>query len=269
METPRIRKSRASSSDEARRYRQQGHDDALLFATSIGLNEDYKNDAKAKKDVIDPSGDAHSVKSGKKKWQIFLYGLNRFSNDFRVMNGIGELLIECIRAFPESFEEYQSSKPEAKERLRPHMVALAEKLKSEHRLETFLNKSLFNGGEVNYLTILENDKFNVFWGKEVSKVMADNLEVDNSKARQKGQFSEQKVVLKYKGVNLGEIEMRNDSPVHYREIRFNMVKPKAMKLLFENIKEKKEFNKDVIMYGEAIRHFGNWTAKEKEAYEGN
>jgi hypothetical protein len=56
METPRIRKSRASSSDEARRYRQQGHDDALAFALAIGLNEDYKNDAKAKKDVIDPSG---------------------------------------------------------------------------------------------------------------------------------------------------------------------------------------------------------------------
>lgn len=81
METPRIRKSRASSSDEARRYRQQGHDDALLFALSIGLNEDYKNDAKAKKDVIDLSGDAHSVKSGEKKWQIFLYGLNRFESD--------------------------------------------------------------------------------------------------------------------------------------------------------------------------------------------
>ena len=70
MAKPRIRKSRASSSDEARRYRQQGHDDALLFALAIGLNEDYKNDTKAKKDVIDLSGDAHSVKSGEKKWQI-------------------------------------------------------------------------------------------------------------------------------------------------------------------------------------------------------
>lgn len=67
------RKTRASSSAEARRYRQQGHDDALRFAIAIGLNKDYKNDPKAKKDVIDPSGDAHSVKSGEKKWQIFLY----------------------------------------------------------------------------------------------------------------------------------------------------------------------------------------------------
>jgi len=63
----KIRKSRASSPEKARQARQQGYDDALLFAKSIGLNEDYKNDLKAKKDVIDPSGDAHSVKGGQKK----------------------------------------------------------------------------------------------------------------------------------------------------------------------------------------------------------
>ena len=55
METPRIKKSRASTSEQARQYRQQGHDDALEFALSIGLDRDYKNDAKAKKDVIDLS----------------------------------------------------------------------------------------------------------------------------------------------------------------------------------------------------------------------
>ncbi len=260
METPRIRKSRASSSDEARRYRQQGHDDALLFALAIGLDKDYKNDAKAKKDVIDPSGDAHSVKSGKKKWQIFLYGQNRFESDssFRVMNGMGQHLIDCINAFPSSFAKYQSNKAEAKERLRPNMVALAEKLKDKYRLRAFIGKSIFNAGEVNYLTVFEDNKFHIFWGKEVEQVMADNLEVANSQARQAGQFPEQKVILKYEGVNLGEVEMRNDSAVHYREIRFNMVKPKAMKLLFSKITLRKEFNENVIVYGEAIKHFGRW-----------
>lgn len=64
----KIRKSRASSSEEARRYRQQGYDDALEFALLIGLSSDYKNDPHAKKDVIDPSGDAHSLKGGEVKW---------------------------------------------------------------------------------------------------------------------------------------------------------------------------------------------------------
>ena len=66
---------RALSSADARWVRQRGHNDALEFALAIGLPRDYRNDPQAKKDVIDPSGDAHSVKSGEKKWQIFLYGL--------------------------------------------------------------------------------------------------------------------------------------------------------------------------------------------------
>ena len=90
-----MRKKRGLNAEDARMVRQKGHDDALKFALAIGLSSDYKNDIKAKKDVIDPSGDAHSVKSGKKKWQIFLYGLGRFRKDeaFIVMNGIGELLM--------------------------------------------------------------------------------------------------------------------------------------------------------------------------------
>ncbi len=62
--------SRGSSPEQARNVRQRGHDNALRFALSIGLQSDYRNDPHAKKDVIDPMGDAHSLKSGGKKWQI-------------------------------------------------------------------------------------------------------------------------------------------------------------------------------------------------------
>ncbi len=260
METTKIRKSRASGSDQARKYRQQGYDDALGFALAIGLDKDYKNDPKAKKDVIDPSGDAHSLKSGQKKWQVFLYGLGRFENDafFKVMNGIGQLLINCINSFPPKYEDYIKNKAEAKEKLRAHMLALAEKLQDKDRLRAFIGKSMFNSGEVNYLTVLENGKYHVFWGKEVERVMAENLEVGNSKAILKGQFAEQKVIFRYEGKNLAELEMRNDSPIHYREIRFNMIKPKAIKLLSDKILLRKDFNDKVVLWGEAIRHFGHW-----------
>lgn len=175
---------------------------------------------------------------------------------------MGQHLIDCIDSFPESFAEYQLNKAEAKRKLAPNMVALAGKLKDKHRLRAFISKSMFNGGEVNYLTVLADSKFHIFWGKEIEQVMADNLEVTNSQALQAGQFPNQKVLLKYEGVNLGEIEMRNDSLIHYREIRFNMYKPKAMKLLFDKIIIKKEFNKKVIVFGEAIKHFGRWPLKE-------
>jgi hypothetical protein len=56
-----LRKSRASSSEQARAYRAQGYTDAKEFAHAIGLADDYKNNNLAKKDVIDLSGDAHFV----------------------------------------------------------------------------------------------------------------------------------------------------------------------------------------------------------------
>src|SRR3989338_4628097 len=253
-------KRKAMTSEKARHVRAQGYRDALEFALAIGLSTDYKNDPQAKKDVIDLSGDAHSVKSGEKKWQVFLYGLGRFESDhaFVVMNGIGALLTECINAFPPTYAQYQRDKIAAKERLRIPMVKLSEKLKERPRLKAFLNKSLFNGGEVNYLTVKQDGVFHVFLNKDVVDVFGDNLEVCNSRAISAGQMPEQKVLLRYNGKNLGELEMRNDSEVHYREVRFNMIKPKVMELLFEKIPMNKKFNETVLVYGNAPRRFGRW-----------
>jgi len=239
-----MRKKRALTTEGARAVRQKGYDDALEFALAIGLSTDYKNDSQAKKDVIDLSGDAHSVKGGIKKWQV--------------MNGIGALLAECINAFPTTYAKYRRDKVAAKERLRIPMVKLAEKLKERPRLKAFLNKSLFNGGEVNYLTVKQDEVFHVFLNKDVVDTLGDNLEVCNSRAISAGQMPEQKVLLRYNGKNLGELEMRNDSEIHYREVRFNMIKPKVMELLFEKIPMTKKFNDKVLMYGNAPKRFGRW-----------
>lgn len=255
-----MRKKRGSTPEDARIRRQRGHNDALEFALAIGLTRDYENDQKAKKDVIDPSGDAHSVKSGEKKWQVFLYRRNRFESDeaFGVMNGIGDLCIECIDSFPLSYEEYQCDKSAAKERLRIPMVKLAEKLQDRRRLRAFLNKSFFNLGEVNYLIAKHRGLFHVFLSKDVVKVFGDCFEVCNSKARSSGQMSEQKVLFRYNGKNVGELEMRNDSTQHYREVRFNMLIPKAMELLFAKIKLAHKYSNLVLVYGNAARRFGRW-----------
>lgn len=257
-----MRRKRALTTEGARAVRQKGYDDALEFALAIGLSSDYKNDLQAKKDVIDPSGDAHSVKGGVKKWQVFLYGLGRFESDhaFVVMNGIGALLAECINAFPSTYAEYRRNKIAAKERLRFPMVKLAEKLKEKPRLKAFLNKSLFNGGEVNYLTVKQDGIFHVFLNHDVIDVLGDNLEVCNSRAISAGQMPEQKVLFRYNGKNLGELEMRNDSEIHYREVRFNMIKPKVMAVLFAKIPMTKKFSDKVLIYGNASRRFGRWGA---------
>ena len=74
---------------------------------------------------------------------------------------------------------------------------------------------------------------------------------------------EQKVLFKYKGINLAELEMRNDSLKHYRQIRFNMVKPKMVHLLFKMITLKKEHNSLVYVYGNAAKKFGRWNKNYK------
>jgi hypothetical protein len=251
---------RASSSVQAREYRAQGLADALEFALAIGLSSDYQNNPIAKKDVIDPSGDAHTVKSGEKKWQIFLYGLERFWQDdtWGAMNGIGDTLAECIQCFPTNFRAYQRNKSAAKERLRRPMRKLAELLQDKRRLRAFLDKSLFNAGEVNYLTVKHEGIFHVFLNKDVVKVFNDNLEVCNSRAITRNQTPEQKVLFRHNGLNLGELEMRNDSVIHYRQIRFNMLKPKVMALLFATIPLTSKYNDKVWVYGDASRQFGRW-----------
>lgn len=261
--TRRVKHYRGSTSEAAREYRQRGHDDAKVFALLLGLESDYQNDLQAKKDVIDPSGDAHSVKSGEKKWQIFLYGLNRFESDniFKFLDGVGELLISCINSFPTDFDDYQRNKLMYKNRLQIPMFNLAQKLRNKSLLKAFISKSMFNGSEVDYLTVFDKGVYHVFWGPEVVDVLSENFEVTNSQARTSGQLDNQKVIFKYQDRNVGELEMRNDSSIHYREIRFNMYKPKIMALLFEKIEKTSELGVAINVYGKASKKFGRWKNK--------
>jgi hypothetical protein len=89
-------------------------------------------------------------------------------------------------------------------------------------------------------------------------VLCENLTVLNSSATSSASTPEQKVILRYEGLNLGEIEMRNDSPKHYREIRFNMMKPRVMALLYSKIPKTDTYGVHVLVYGNANKHFGRW-----------
>ncbi|MCY3573674.1 MAG: hypothetical protein OXG92_09815 [Chloroflexi bacterium] len=173
------------TSDQARHVRQAGHNDELRFAHLIGLSGVYTGDTKGKTDVIDRNGDAHSVKSGNLKWQIFLYRRSRIEADpdFGYMDGIGEILINCIDAFPEIRDDYVENKPFYKSRLQPHMRALRNKLADRGILSEFFDKAMFNAGEVEYLTVLQNDQFHVFYRQDVLRVLSAQISVENSKAR--------------------------------------------------------------------------------------
>lgn len=251
---------RASTAKAARAYRQKGHDDALRFALAIGLDSDYRRDQAAKKDVIDPAGDAHSVKSGQKKWQIFLYRRNRFLEDdgFQALNGIGSLLIHCIDAFPPRYSDYADNKDDAKQRLQTPMRELKDRFQRKALLRAFLRKSIFNGGEVNYLTVLRDNVYCVYWSDDVVRAMAKVFEVVNSTARRDGEFDAQKVLFRRDARNVGELEMRNDSEQHYGEVRFNMNRDACLELLDAAGFGNSEWSAEIRLYGRAIKTFGQW-----------
>jgi len=248
-----------SSRKKAREGRQAGLTREEEFAKAIGGEKN--DDSQTKTDVFDPSGGTHSVKSGSTKWQIFLYGENRFTTDpgFAV---IGNLLVACINVFPKDRDKYESNERKHKRKLKPYMEAICKKLQNKKRLRDFFEKSIFNGREVKYLTILYESKFHILYRSQVLDKFINNLIVENSKATKEGEMDSQKVIFKYNNENLAELEMRNDSDKHYRQIRFNMIVPKAVDLLLLNSKLKKEkFNNKVLVYGKAIKKFGRWRVR--------
>ena len=91
--------------------------------------------------------------------------------------------------------------------------------------------------------------------------MSKNLDVVNSQARNESQTSNQKVVFRI-DKTYGEIEMRNDSEVHYREVKFWLYKMLTFELLLANIKESKRYEDKykgrIIVYGNAAKKFGRW-----------
>ena len=251
---------RGGTPDQGRERRQAGHDAALRFALAIGMSRDYRRDPQAKKDVIDRAGDAHSVKSGDRKWQIFLYRRNHFLEDdgFQALNGIGSLLVHCIDAFPPRFEDYQDNKLAAKQRLQAPMRELKDRFQRKALLRAFLKKAFFNAGEVNYLTVLSGERFRVYWNDDVVNAMAEACVVENSMARQADQLDSQKVIFKHNGYNVGELEMRNDGVRHYGEVRFNVIIPKFIAMMDAAALPQQEYSDEIVVYGQAIRTFGKW-----------
>ena len=55
-----------------------------------------------------------------------------------------------------------------------------------------------------------------------------------------------------------ELEMRSDSPQHYCEIRFNMIKDRALELLFDHIPKTADYSPEILVHGTANKRFGRW-----------
>jgi hypothetical protein len=132
---------------------------------------------------------------------------------------------------------------ESKKRLSIATPDVRNYFRDKSNLRCFLNEALFSGKEVSFLAIKDDTNdgfFKVFEKEETLNILSERLFPELSKAGNDPRdfnVAAQKTLLCYskeKGRsqnNLGEIEIRNDSNVHYRQVRFNMYSSKFFDLI--------------------------------------
>jgi len=151
-----------------------------------------------------------------------------------------------LNVFPDDFSEYQKNKIHFKKLLQPHIRKLCGILQNKQSLKAFLSKSIFNAGEVEYLTVkiypseFENyeEGYYVFFRDDVLDVFTKKIEVVNSKAKNKNELNDLKVIFKIDNKNFSEIEIRTDQK-NYKRFMFRMDKKIAFLNLIENLEMKK------------------------------
>ena len=161
----------------------------------------------------------------------------------------------------------------SKEQLSSATLGISTALQNKKILRNFLGEALFNNQEVLFLAIKDttykkDDLFKVFWREDILDILAVELSPATSLAGRVSvdyNVAGQKTLLRYKRINpktkkiseknIVEIEIRNDSDVHYRQVRFNMLSKDVLSLLLNKTKslDVKEMCKGVKVYGGAIK----------------
>ena len=155
----------------------------------------------------------------------------------------------------------------SKTKLGKETDSISQLLQDKKVLRNFLGEAFFNNNEVDLLSIFDtnyncDERFKIFSKDDVLDTFAEYLTPSISKA---GRVPEdynvegQKVLLRYrkndgKIKNIVEIEIRNDSSTHYRQIRFNMYSKDALYLLLNNLNNSsfKTYNEKIYIYDKAI-----------------
>ena len=251
---------RAMTSTAASYKKRSGHINERSFAYLI--DGEVVGDRTDKTDVIDQEYNTYTVKGGE-WWQIFLYSRDRFvtNTEFRIIGNIANLFIDCIDAFPENRSDYLEDKTYFKERLQEPMRQLKDEICKPDIFPQLLSKAIFNGDEVDYLSILPKElssqavlsdqkHFHLFSAEDVVSLLSTKLEIANSRARGRGQMDAQKVIFRY-GKNVGEIEIRTDSDLHYKQAKWRFNSPAILSLLRSNLDVVYVEDRQVSVYGSA------------------
>ena len=252
---------RAMTTTQARKKKTEGHINERHFAGIIGgkvVKGTHKND------VIDQQSNNHSVKGGR-YWQIFLYRKSRLltNTEFQSIGRVANLMVTCLDVFPEKRKDYEADKVHFKTLLRAPMRDLYEEIRKPNIFPELLSKAIFNGKEVDYLSILtpcmsnglsvSEKRYHIFTRNDVVSLLSTHLEIGNSRAIKKGDIPEQKVIFRYAGRNIGEIEIRNESDKHYKEMKWRFEACGVFALL--DVLERFSLSKQIYVRGSARKTF--------------
>lgn len=177
---------------------------------------------------------------------------------FQGLGNTTNLLINCLDSYPQNYTDYLADKRIAKIKLQPHMRAILTELNKQNIFKAFLNKALFDGGNEDYLIIFIDAAklpkyakiFHVFHKDDVVDAFFDSIELKNSKARNANQMDDQKIIFKSTmyNKNIGKIEDRHDSRVHYKEMKFRLTTKLVFDILTQKIALNEKLNTQVITY---------------------
>lgn len=255
--------------DEAQMKKVAGHTNEDDYADIIG-GRVTRGPHTGKTDVVDPYDGRHSVKSGRKSWQVFLYAESRLDSN-TILQGIGNvatLLGDCLRVFPKDRATMIDNRDYYKQSLQLPIRELSNELQKDNVFKAFWHKALFDG-EVEYLGILppsfdpsiarSADKhFHIFDSDEVIDIICANTGANTSKQYTKHQTPAQKVIFptKLKGknklLNLGEIEIRVD-PKNYRLAKMWINPDRTFTLLRDHLSPTNHPHSQITAYGKAKR----------------
>ena len=104
---------------------------------------------------------------------------------------------------------------------------------------------------------IKNKEFHVFFNTDVIDAFSRCVYLVNSKARNKNQQDDQKVIFKSRihNRNIGEIEDRHDSLVHYKQMKFRLNGKMTFQILRSKIKGHMQLNSQLHVYGRAQKLF--------------
>jgi len=184
---------------------------------------------------------------------------------------ISEYCKDCCKIFPENFYDYLNNKDKFKEELKIPISKLYEVLKKKENLKEYLKHIILNVDEIDYITMLnDNNIHEIYDSNEFIDILIDNIIVETSKCRKKGDTEKNKVLfkinvqkntkkgIKMNSVNLIENEIRCSSKGHYKEWLCVCNRNRLLKLLNDKINEK-EITHDgkIMLMGKSITNFKN------------